>query len=227
VSAAARRGAATVREKLAELPHLSLNFDLPGPEGVSSAQGWHIDDFRVSLPPESPGEPLSRGSWSIARKIVHDYEFADPALVRAIYYTNADLADTEILLDARFCGLRFLLECRVGEIVDETRVLDGRRVRVWGWNYRTLQGHLEEGQMDYEVRKDLTNGAVDFHIHAYSRRAPIPNRLIRLGFVLFGRRSQLKFMRSACHRTADFTTQRLAGKTPSAPMPFRHLPQRT
>ncbi|MCA1681991.1 MAG: DUF1990 domain-containing protein [Actinobacteria bacterium] len=41
---------------------------------------------------------------------------------------------------------------------DETRDVDGRTVRVWGWNYRTLQGHLEMGQMDYEVCVDRRGG---------------------------------------------------------------------
>ena len=34
----------------------------------------------------------------------------------------------------------------------------GDAVRVWGWSYRTLQGHLEMGQMDYALWKWLDDG---------------------------------------------------------------------
>ena len=86
--------------------------------------------------------------------------------------------------------------------------IDGRPVRRWGWNYRTLQGHLEMGQMDYEVRKWLDSGQVDFRIHAFSRPAHIPNPVIRLGFRLFARRVQRRFARNACLRMARLTAAR-------------------
>ena len=105
---------------------------------------------------------------------------------------------------------------RVGAVVDETRELGGRGVRVWGWGYRTLQGHLEAGQMDYEVWKWLDNGEVEFRIHAYSRPAAIPNPFVRLGFRLLGRREQLKFARHACERMARLTAEEL-GMQPTGP----------
>ena len=40
---------------------------------------------------------------------------------------------------------------RVGDVYDEQRQLSGRRGRVFGWNYRTLRGHVERGQMDWQV----------------------------------------------------------------------------
>jgi uncharacterized protein (UPF0548 family) len=83
-----------------------------------------------------------------------------------------------------------------------------RPVRRWGWNYRTLQGHLEMGHMDYEVRKLLDSGEVEFRIHAVSRPAHIPNPVIRLGFRLFGRRVQRRFARHACQRMARLTAAR-------------------
>ena len=50
----------------------------------------------------------------------------------------------------------------------EPRAATGRPVRIWGWSYRTLQGHLEMGQMDYEVWKWLDDG---------ERRVPHPRGL--------------------------------------------------
>jgi hypothetical protein len=69
-----------------------------------------------------------------------------------------------------------------------------------GLSYRTLQGHLEMGQMDYEVWNWLDSGDVQFRIHVESRPARIPNPLTRLGFRIFGRRQQVRFARRACER---------------------------
>jgi hypothetical protein len=73
---------------------------------------------------------------------------------------------------------------------------------VWGWSYRTLQGHLEMGQIDYELWKWLDSGEVEFRIHVVSRAAQISNPVIRLGFRIFGRRQQVRFARRACERMA-------------------------
>jgi uncharacterized protein (UPF0548 family) len=135
------------------------------------------------------------------------YEFADPDIVRASYAADAPLEGRDMLLEARFLGLRFRLGVRVNAVVDEERDHDGRRVRVWGWSYRTLKGHLETGQMDYEVWKWLDDGAVEFRIHVVSRPARIPNPIVRLGFRLFGRREQVRFARHALARMSE----RLAG----------------
>src|ERR1044071_4725089 len=74
----------------------------------------------------------------------------------------------------------------------ETRERDGRMVEVSYWNYRTLEGHVEAGQRDYEVRKWLDTGEVDFRTHAVSRPAET-NALIRVGFLLLGRHKQVEF----------------------------------
>ena len=118
---------------------------------------------------------------------MRDYAFADPAIVRAVYDPAGELADRNMLLQARFGPLRFFFGCRVGAITDETRTVDGRAVRVWGWSYGTLAGHVERGQMDFAVWKWLDDGAVEFRIHVVSRRAKVRNPIIRLGFRLVGR----------------------------------------
>lgn len=53
--------------------------------------------------------------------------------------------------------------------------------------------------MDFEVRKWLDTGEVEFRIHAYSREARIANPIIRLGFRIFGRSMQIRF----AHRALD------------------------
>lgn len=63
-----------------------------------------------------------------------------------------------MLLELRFAGLRFHVGVRVAKVTDGVRTDDGRQAAVWGWSYRTLEGHLEAGEMAYEVRKWLDTG---------------------------------------------------------------------
>jgi uncharacterized protein (UPF0548 family) len=141
----------------------------------------------------------------MAQELMRNYEFADRSIVRAIFRPDDPLDQRDMLLEIRFYGLRFHVGVRVGGVYDETREVDGRAVRVWGWNYRTLQGHLEKGQMDYEVWKWLETGEVEFRIHAFSRGADIPNPIVRLGWRLFGRRQQLRFYRHCGERMVQLT----------------------
>ncbi len=194
---------------LAELQEKELNFDPGRRLEFIPEHGWRIDSYRQPLPGEPPGPPVPAGSWETARRIMRDYEFADPSIVRALYRPDAPLEGRNMLLEARFHGLRFYLGVRVVAMLDEMRAEDGRRARVWGWSYATLEGHLEMGQMDYEVRKWLDSGAVEFRIHAVSRVAPITNPLVRLGFRLFGRSQQTRFARLACARMARLTATNL------------------
>jgi hypothetical protein len=57
---------------------------------------------------------------------------------------------------------------------------------------------------------------VEFRIVAYSRQAPIRNPVLRLGFRLFGRRTQLRFYRLALAR--------LRGLVDAPPAPARPGP---
>jgi uncharacterized protein (UPF0548 family) len=198
------------REALAALADKGFNFDPDQREHFTTANGWKVDDYLQPLPPEPPGPPRPGGSFEVARRLMRDYEFADPAIVRAVHAPDSPLERRDLLLEGRFHGLRFHFGVRVGGLVDEEAAVDGRPLRRWGWSYRTLQGHLEMGQMDYEVRKWLDSGQVDFRIHAVSRPAHIPNPVIRLGFRVFGRRVQRRFARHAGQRMARLTAARLA-----------------
>ena len=196
------------RRVVDDLHDKGLNFELADHRG----DGWLSDDYRQPLPSEAPGPPEPGGSWEIATELMRNYEFADPAIVRAVYYPDRPLEERDMLLEVRFYGLRFRFGVRVGGVVDETREIDGRKVQVWGWNYRTLQGHLEMGQMDYEVWKWLDTGEVEFHTCRFSRRARAGNPIVRLGVRVFGRRQQEKFARHACERMARLTAARLEGR---------------
>ena len=181
------------RALLADMRSRPLNFD---PASVDRSDGWHVDDLSV---------PLARGSFERARAAMRRYEVADPAMVRAFYDEPEPQPGRTMLLELRFLGLRFALGVRVGEVYDELRQVDGRAVRVGGWNYRTLEGHLEMGQLAWEVWEWQDTGAVEFHIHAFSRPAPTDNLVIGLGYRVIGRRQQLRFYRRACARMAALT----------------------
>jgi uncharacterized protein (UPF0548 family) len=128
--------------------------------------------------------------------LVSQYEFADARILRAVYRGGDELLGRNMLLEGRFFRLRFYLGVRITGVIDEARDTRDGQEQVWGWCYQTLQGHLEQGRLNYEVIKNLGTGQVAFRVDGYSRRAPIPNPVIRLGFRLFGRWTQRRFYRN-------------------------------
>jgi uncharacterized protein (UPF0548 family) len=196
---------------VADLRGRGYNFDPRRLRELSADEHWHHDGRRQPLPAEPPGEPVPGGTFERARALMRDYAFADGSAVHAIFEQDAPLEGRDMLLVGRFLGLAFRLGVRVHGVVDEQRVEDGRPVRVWGWSYRTLRGHLERGQMSYEVWKWLDTGEVEFRIAAISHRARVGNPLVRLGFALLGRREQLKFYRHTCEVMARRTAAAAAG----------------
>jgi hypothetical protein len=85
------------------------------------------------------------------------------------------------------------------------RELEGNRACVWGWNYRTLEGHVERGQMDWQVWKWLSDGRVEFRVHAVARVAHIRNPIVRLGFALLREHERQAFLESTKRRMLTFT----------------------
>jgi uncharacterized protein (UPF0548 family) len=200
------------RERVDALHALALNFD---PAARDAEDGWHVDAYCTRLPAERPGPPEPHASFVIAQRLMRDYEFADPRTVRAVYHPDGPLEGRDMLLELRFFGLRFWAGVRVGGVIDDTRTVNDRRVSVWGWNYRTLQGHLEQGQMDYEVWKWHDDGGVEFHVRRYARPARIANPAVRLGFHVFGRREQVLFARRSLERMRRLVAAELTGRDAS------------
>jgi uncharacterized protein (UPF0548 family) len=195
-----------VARRLAALAGKPLNFDLATLHDASASDRWDVTDLCQRLPDEPPGPPVEAGSWQIARRLMRGYEFADPSIVRAYYDPQVPLERRDMLLKLQALGFAHLFAgVRVGDVYRETRELEGRLVDVWGWNYRTLAGHVEMGQMDWEVWKWLGDGRVEFRVHAVSRPAPIPNPVVRLGFRLLRRRERHAFLDSTQKRMRTFT----------------------
>lgn len=182
---------------LDRLRDLNINYDpARAPENGQAEGYWHVDSDTTLIGHEAPGPPEYGGTWEIACRLVSQYEFADGRILRAVYHGEHELLGRNMLLEARFCGLRFYLGVRVTGVIDETREVGHGREQVWGWCYQTLQGHLEQGRLCYEVIKNLGTGQVAFRVTGYSRQAHIPNPMIRWGFQLFGRWTQERFYRN-------------------------------
>ncbi|MCF7553027.1 DUF1990 family protein [Pseudonocardia sp. WMMC193] len=183
-------------DALADRP---VNYDeAAAPPAVTV--GWHQDRRVAVLGREAPGEPAADGVFARAVDLVNSYEFSDPAIVRAAYRSPGDLLGRAMVLEGRFLLLRLLMGVRVTDRHDElVEGPEGPERRV-GWSYQTLDGHIEQGRLTYEVAKLLDTGRVEFRIIAHSRRAPIANPVLRLGFRVFGRHTQQRFYRNALRR---------------------------
>lgn len=193
---------------LREIATYGINYDPAQTDG----RGWHHDRVRQLLGDEEPGDPVPGGPFDLACRMVHDYEFADPSIMRAYFHGDAPLLGRDMLLEGRFLVLRFPMGVRVDARVDEVRErADRTRERSWGWSYRTLEHHLERGRLLYEVVKNLDTGRVEFVITGVSSRAAIPNPVVALGFGVFGRWTQTRFYRLAGKRLARLVAEVAAG----------------
>jgi uncharacterized protein (UPF0548 family) len=202
-----------IAARLAALADRAVNFDPDAPHPES--EGWRIDEYRTALPSEAPGPPVEGGPFQVAQTLLRDYRVADPSMVRAHYDADAPLEGRDMLLELRFGVFRTFGGCRVGPITDERREVDGRPVQVWGWPYRTLDGHIEQGEMAWEVWKWLDTGEVQFRVHSYSRMVGSRNAFTIAGVWLFGQRERRRYLTSACRRMRDLTEQGLRHEHPA------------
>lgn len=203
-------------DRLHALAEHDINYELAG-RAPTRADGWHVDTVHHAIADERSGLVEPGGAWEIACRLVHDYQFAEPRIIRALYRQSDSLLGRNMLLEGRFFGLRFDLGVRVTSVVDQTRGDGDDAQRVWGWGYQTLEGHLEEGELRYEVVKHLHSGQVEFCISGHSRRAPIANPVVRLGFIAFGRWTQQRFYRACGTRLRKCVEAELNGARPLLP----------
>ena len=207
-----------MRRRLLELSDTATNFDVTDlPQVVQDP--WHVDDYCHALPSEEPGEPRAGGSFETAKRVLVNYEFADPRMVRAFYDADAPLLGRTMMLQISFYLLHVYVGVRVSEIFDEQRDVEGGPVRIWGWAYQTLEGHLERGQMDYQLWKHMDTGKVEFRIHAVSELIGNSNPIIGIGFALVGRREQVRFARRCASRMERLVVESLEHGRTDEPMP--------
>ena len=178
-----------------------VNYDpARAPAGDRPDGHWHVDSSASLIGSEPPGDPVPGGPWEMACLLVSRYEFADDRILRAVYRSDQDLLGRNMLLEGRFYRLRFYFGVRVTGVFDETRDTERGQERVWGWCYETLQGHLEQGRISFEVIKNLKTGQVAFGVSGYSRQARIRRPVVRFGFRLFGRRMQIRYYEAVQRR---------------------------
>jgi uncharacterized protein (UPF0548 family) len=195
-----------MQRRLRELSSRPVNYDADGLDLEHPPAGWTVDDRRQPLAPESPGSPVAGGTWEIARRLIRGYEFADPSIVRAYYEADDPYPGRDMLLELRALGVfKVRVGVRVCDVFDSSRTVDGRPARVAGWSYRTLEGHVERGQMDWEVWKWIDTGEVEFHVHSVSRSASIGNPLVAVGFWLLKAHERTLFLDSTDRRMLSFT----------------------
>jgi uncharacterized protein (UPF0548 family) len=200
---------------LDQLRRRQVNYDPSlAPQDGRADGHWHVDSGDVVIGQERPGPPEPGGAWETGCALVREYEFAEPRILRAVYRRGSDLAGRDMLLEGRFFGLRFYLGVRVTGVIDATRDAE----RVWGWSYQTLQGHLEQGRLSYEVIKELATGRVLFRVSGYSRMAPISSPVVRLGFRLFGRWMQQRFYLAVQRRMRRLVTAAQRGASLPSPV---------
>jgi uncharacterized protein (UPF0548 family) len=200
----------------ADLAARPVNYDPATIDHDDPPPGWTVDDRHQSLEPEPPGDPVPGGPWEIAAALIRGYEFADPSLVRAHYDHDAPLLGRDMVLELRALGLvSVYVGVRVCEVWDEVRESHGHRGRVFGWAYRTLEGHVERGQMGWEVTKWLDSGEVEFHAHAVSRTASIANPAIWVGFHLLKRYERRLYLDSTDRRMRELTARALREESPA------------
>ncbi|SDY51991.1 DUF1990 domain-containing protein [Hymenobacter psychrophilus] len=198
------RPALTARQqaRLDAFTQAGYNFDPDLMADYTAATGWRVDNYETELPPEAPGPPVAQGSWAAACEVLRRYSFPPPGLITGIFLPDQPLAQRVMVLRAGFLGFSFWFGVRIGGVTDETRTLPGGggQEQVWGYNYRTLEGHFERGQIEFIVHKNLATGRVWCHIHAVSQTGRIRNPFYWLGFKLFGRRLQVRFSRQSLER---------------------------
>ncbi|MGH3912723.1 MAG: DUF1990 family protein [Pseudonocardiaceae bacterium] len=193
---------------LAGLRNRKINYD----PGEVRPPAWNFDVHRSLVGCEQPGPPEPGGLWETARDLVRDYEFTPPELIRAVYSRRDPLLGRNLLLEGRFFVLRFYMGVRITALIDETC---RHQERVWGWKYQTLEHHLERGEVAYEVVKHLDSGQVEFVASCHSQRSPALGPILRLGWLVFGRRTQLRFYYRCGQRLNRLVQARQTG----APIP--------
>lgn len=190
------------KARLEQYSKAQVSFDSQRMNEYTAATGWHIDEYEQELPPEQPGIPETGGSFEAAQQVLRNYSFPPPDLITGIFLPDSPLQDRVMVLRARFLVFTFWFGVRVGGVVGEIRTLpDGENEAVWGYHYTTLEGHYEQGQIEFTVHKYLSTGRVVFKIHAVSKTGYIRNPLYRLGFRLFGRLLQRRFAFQSLART--------------------------
>ena len=199
------------RAQLEAYAHARVNYDYENVREYTSATGWRIDHYATDLPAEAPGPPMAHGSFAAAQDVMRRYAFPPPDLITGYFDPSQPLEKRIMVLRAHFLVFNFYFGVRVVDVVDEAALASpAGPERVWGYGYRTLEGHFERGQIDFSIHKNLATGALQFRIHAVSQKGTIRNPFYWLGFKVFGRMLQRRFARQSLVRMRRLVAESLA-----------------
>ena len=179
--------------RLSDIAKMQPTIDLTKRASYVAATGWNVDAREVPLSPEPRGDPLPDASFAAACTILRQYTFPPSRLIRGRFDPTAPLDGRAMLLTATYLWMTFELPVRVSRVIDSRRDAPGGTEQVWGYSYETLAGHLERGEITFEIIKSLRSGAVRFRIASFSQTNHIPNLIHRIGFRFVGRRLQARF----------------------------------
>jgi hypothetical protein len=209
------------RALLAAYAHARVNYDYKRVSAYTSATGWRNDKYVADLPAEAPGPPAAHGAFAAAQAILWHYTFPPPDLIAGYFDPSQPLAQRVMVLRAHFLVFTFYFGVHVADVVDEAaQASPAGPERVWGYGYRTLEGHFEQGQINFSVHKNLATGAVQFRIQSMSRPGHIRNPFYWLGFKVFGRMLQRRFAHQSLARMRRLVAEALAA--PAAPAQTKH-----
>lgn len=205
------------RDRLAAYAHTKVNYDVADQHAYTAEAGWRLDDYATDLLTEAPGPPAPAGSFAAAQDSMRRYAFPPPNLIRGYFDPSQPLDERVMVLRAQFLGFHFYFGVRIVDVVDAAALPSpAGPERVWGYGYRTLEGHFERGQINFSVHKNLATGAVQFRIHAMSQKGTIRNPFYWVGFKVFGRLLQRRFARQSLVRMRGLVAEALARPQPLA-----------
>ncbi len=195
------------REVLDSLRGRSFNYDAARADQINAEHGWTFETAETVLPAEPPGPPAARGAFAVAREVLESCTFVDPAVIRAIFDPATPLLGRDLLLlvkPAPFVRLQFA--ARVVRVIDTSNAEES----AWGYAYRTLEGHLEQGEICFSVHKRHADGTLRIRVERYYRMAPITNPIVRIGSRLVGPRQQRRYMRYVLRRIPELVAEGMA-----------------
>lgn len=171
-----RPGIAQLSAFNARISGLSLSYSQQGATQRIFPSGYDHDHYRFKI-----GQGAA--DFDAARRCVQQLGMF-PGWAMAYLPSEKIDVGKEVTVVFRLLGLYWYNACRILYLVDETDR--------FGFAYGTLAAHVECGEERFLVTRDL-NGAVSYHIDAFSRPA---HWLVRLGYPV-ARRFQKRFARDS------------------------------
>lgn len=170
-----------LRLYLEQLPHCPCNI-YDAPEKMTPQNGWHFNSFEAVLGNEPPGPPLPDGLFERARAALVQYRFTDPRMVQAHFAPHVPLSERHTLAEMKECGFRFLNPVRVRQVWGGTHA----RRTCFGFEYATLEGHIERGFERFFVIKEHESGRARFWLEDHRAYGDFPNGWSRVGLTGLG-----------------------------------------